>query len=572
MKNSARVICVFLCASVSLPAALGGNLVQNPGFETTGSWSTSGSAGRVNGNVHTGSYAMRATSGNNGAWQQIAVTPYTTYTLTAWGKKDSTLTNLIIFLKDYGGTETWRYFTSTSYAQNSITFTPTVTSCMIGVWAWNGSGYGYADDFVLTSSSPTPTPTPTPSPALVQNIWIAVRTDGLAGLGTQADPFNGSTPEKFDALMFRYYWTYNLGVHLMGPGPFRTYTTHRWLVRPGWVLSGDGMYSTTIQMVGSLAGIHYGLNCISSDPNISTNYATIRDLTVDCNWAQLSTTADTGAGGEKNIATNAIQMWGSNNLIERVRCINTYGSWANLKEQVAISLAGPKTGDGTGNVIQFCRVELPQGNYGAPFGLGGWNSSTPSYLITNSKVVSCSAFGVNDGLTNGFTSGGVNLGNVKNCQVNSNTFTDCYGAAYIDTGSVDGLQVTNNTVIRGWSGVGLGSHALPKQNIQITGNNFSIQNRAVGGGTYGIGVGYGVTTNLTISNNTITFDNSGGGLPQFWGISASLLSTATISNNTIDNKIGTTTYPVYNTLSGSALTMFNNRAPDGTLIPALNNP
>src|SRR6202011_4094879 len=101
--------------------------------------------------------------------------------------------------------------------------------------------------------------------------------------------------------------------------------------------------------------------------------------------------------------------------------------------------------------------------------------------------------------------------NVKDCQIDSNTFIDCYGAAYSDTGSVDGLLVTNNTVIRGWYGVAMDGHVLPKQNIQITGNNLSIQNRFPGttGASYAINVSYGPTTNVTISNNTISFDPTG---------------------------------------------------------------
>src|SRR5437762_4002467 len=133
MKHFAVLIGLFLCASVSLRA---GNLVQNPGFETTGSWSTSGSAGIVKANPHRGSYSMRADSGNNGAWQQISVIPNTSYTLTAWGKKDSTLGYLIIYVKNYGGPEIHGHFTSTSYTQNSITFRPTTSTCLIGAWAW----------------------------------------------------------------------------------------------------------------------------------------------------------------------------------------------------------------------------------------------------------------------------------------------------------------------------------------------------------------------------------------------------------------------------------------------------
>jgi hypothetical protein len=381
-----------------------------------------------------------------------------------------------------------------------------------------------------------------------------MRTDGLPGSGTQADPYDGSTPQKFDALMRSYYWTYNLGVHLTGLGPFRTYANHKWAARPGWVISGDGMYATTLQMAGSIAGMHYGLACISSDPNIATDNVTIRDLTIDCNWTELSATADTGTNGEKNVKTGAVILWGSNNLIDHVRSINTYGSWANLQEQFAITLAGPRSSDGTNNVMQFCRAEQPYGNYGNPFSLSGW----APYAIVNSKVISCTAVGVNTGNYTGFTSGGVNFGGVKNCVIDSNTFIDCYGAAYSDTGSCDGMRITNNVVNRGWNGVGLGSKTLPKQNIQISGNNFSIQNRN-SGANGGITIAEAPITNLTISNNTILADTSGQGMLQFWGVTGQGLTSATIINNTVDSAF-------YNGVTGIGIILFNNRQPNG--VPA----
>src|SRR5207244_1999963 len=104
-------------------------------------------------------------------------------------------------------------------------------------------------------------------------------------------------------------------------------------------------------------------------------------------------------------------------------------------------LGGPRSGDGVNNVIQFCRAELPQGNYGFPFALAGWVWGPENHLITNSKVVGCTAVGINDGLVSGFTSGGVGVANVKDCEVDSNTFIDCSGAAYTDTGSIDGLRI-----------------------------------------------------------------------------------------------------------------------------------
>jgi hypothetical protein len=419
-----------------------------------------------------------------------------------------------------------------------------------------GSGYGIsspsAASVTISFSDPTSA-----------EYWIAVRTDGQPGSGTEADPFDGSTQARFDALMASM--PANTTIHL-GPGTFQTAATHSWFVRSGWDVEGAGMYLTTVQLVGDASTI-FGAGCFLSDPNLSTDNATISNLTADSNWPELSATAPDGVGGEKDFAARAVVLYGSNNLVDHVRAINSYGSAANHRELFDITLSGSRFSDGSNDVIQFCDAELPRGTYGNPFALQGWRNSTPYYVITNSKVLSCTAVGVNNGLNTGFTSGGVNLANVKDCVIDGNTFTDCYGAAYMDTGSVDGLQVSDNTVIRGWQGVGLANSTMPKQNIQITGNNFYIQNRIPDGGSYGIVTAYGVTTNLTIDGNTITFDPSGNGMLQFWGIATPLLNNATISNNVI----GLASCQLINTATGTGLIMFNNTTPDGTPIPGLNN-
>ncbi len=433
----------------------------------------------------------------------------------------------------------------------------------------------------VPSATPTPTatatpaPTATPDPSAIpaatpassptQQIWLALRTDGLPGSGTQVDPFDASTASKFDQILFNYRYALNLYVHLMGAGPFQTDVRHAWFVQPGWILSGDGIDITTLQLVGNVSGMHYTVLAISSNSNVTTDNVTIENLTVDCNWLELSLTADAGLNGEKNITTGAVALWGNNNLIDHVRSINTYGSWANGMEQFAILLGGPRSANGTNNVMQFCRAEQPQGNYGNPFALAGWVNTAPHYLITNSKVVGCNAVGNNDGGNTGFTSGGVNLANLQDCVVDSNTFIDCYGAAYIDTGSLDGLQVTNNTVVRGWCGVGLDSTVYPKQNVTISGNNISVQNRVTGGGSYGIFAGYATTTNLTVTNNVILFDPTGKGMSQFWGISASLLNNATITNNTVPLATG----GAWNSATGTGITLSNNLQPNGQAVPGL---
>ncbi len=322
------------------------------------------------------------------------------------------------------------------------------------------------------------------------------------------------------------------------------------------------MYATTVQLGGNASTIS-GSTCIQSDATVAADNVTISDLTVDCNWPELSATAPMGAGGEKNFVLNGVNIGGNNNLIQRVRSINSYGSSANSREHFAIGLTSPGSANGTNNVIDSCRAEQPQGNYGSPFALAG----RIPYLIVNSKVVSSTAVGVNNGGPTIFTSGGVNLTNIKNCQIDGNTFIDCQSASYQDSGSCDGLQVTNNTVIRGWKGVGMANSVLPKQNITISGNNFSIQNRIPGGGGFGIVTAYAAVTNLTINNNIITFDKTGLGMLQFYGVLVQPLITATTSNNTI----GATPYEDANIASGTGLIMFNNRSSDGSLIPGINN-
>jgi hypothetical protein len=221
-------------------------------------------------------------------------------------------------------------------------------------------------------------------------------------------------------------------------------------------------------------------------------------------------------------------------------------------------LAGPVRADGTNDVIQFCRVELPQGTHGSPYALFG---GAPHFLA-NSKVYSCSATGVRSGANDGFTSGGVNLADIKDCQIDSNTFTDCQGAAYQDTGNCDGVKVTNNVIVRGSMGVAFVTNgSAVKRNIEITGNNMLIQNRYANGASYGIWVTYDSSTNVLIRDNTITFDTAGAGVPAFWGIGASTLVDATVSDNTIG--FAPDTY-FNNAASGSNVTLSNNRMTDGS--------
>src|SRR5439155_19970273 len=131
------------------------------------------------------------------------------------------------------------------------------------------------------------------TPAFPHEVWIAVRSDGHAGRGTNADPYDGSTAAKFDARLASF--GPNTQIHL-GAGTFQTAWNHTWVVKDRWTVVGVGMYSTTVQIVGSLTG-HPGTGAAAfvTPYNSGADGAVLKDFTIDCNWSGLANSADTGA-------------------------------------------------------------------------------------------------------------------------------------------------------------------------------------------------------------------------------------------------------------------------------------
>jgi len=132
----------------------GSGAVQNPGFETgsLSPWQCDpGTAQVVTSPVHSGSYALEITptsSDDAQCSQVVAVSPGTTYTLSAWAQGD------YAYIGDTGtGTsDTSNWTSSSSWSQLSTTFTtgPSTTSVTIWVHGWYGQGPVYVDDFSLT--------------------------------------------------------------------------------------------------------------------------------------------------------------------------------------------------------------------------------------------------------------------------------------------------------------------------------------------------------------------------------------------------------------------------------------
>jgi hypothetical protein len=160
------------------------------------------------------------------------------------------------------------------------------------------------------------------------NIWIAARTDGIAGTGTQNDPYDAGNPTpapaaaaaKFDAIMNGLPSTPPVRVHL-GPGTFYTNgyadgVSGGWQIRSGMKIVGSGIDVTTVQLVGSSTDAHYyamGHALSTSGSPTPMDFFEVTDLTIDCHYSGFS------GGGT---ACGAVRVMGNHCRIHRIKAIN----------------------------------------------------------------------------------------------------------------------------------------------------------------------------------------------------------------------------------------------------------
>jgi hypothetical protein len=166
------------------------------------------------------------------------------------------------------------------------------------------------------------------------NIYLAVRTDGIAGTGTAANPFDASTPAKYDQLLAAHSQN---TIFNYAPG---TYQTTGWFYGARQTAgtncqhNGAGIDQTIIQLVGANSTTSDGV-IFGSDYDATADGFEIQNLTLDCN----------PAGNPKFVnglgPIGAVNTQGSNILIKGVKVINFGTSLQGLECFVVLINPGP---------------------------------------------------------------------------------------------------------------------------------------------------------------------------------------------------------------------------------------
>lgn len=120
-----------------------------------------------------------------------------------------------------------------------------------------------------------------------REIWVAMRSDGQPGTGSIAEPFDGSSPAKLNALFAQFKASCGDGLALhFGPGLFLA--DRPWPVNGNWQIHGAGREITTLKTQDNPEGtatVGFYARCPPEHPWVSGFVLT--DMTVDFNVPNL---------------------------------------------------------------------------------------------------------------------------------------------------------------------------------------------------------------------------------------------------------------------------------------------
>jgi hypothetical protein len=199
--------------------------------------------------------------------------------------------------------------------------------------------------------------------------YIGIRTDGLSGNGTKSNPYDGSTAEKFDKIMREM--PENIIINLL-EGTFETTgsatfnDSKGYYLKNGWKIRGKGIDKTIIKRIAFPADTGGGNgHVVFQMPYYSLGNVEVSNLTIDENWHNLN--------ANPNNCSSAVQLYGNNNIIRRVKAINGYGNKSFGREAFILTICSRYNGnlweDNTNGLIEYCEIDGFRGDYGVGMAL-----------------------------------------------------------------------------------------------------------------------------------------------------------------------------------------------------------
>jgi hypothetical protein len=281
---------------------------------------------------------------------------------------------------------------------------------------------------------------------LSPKVYLAVRSDGQAGSGTSADPYDASG-DKFDKVMYTRATPYT--TIILAAGTYCTWgaddgaashagtgtNSRGFLIPRGVTIKGAGIGQTTIKMAGidltyapSFQVLSTGINGQPSWQNPSDD-VTVQDLTVDCNGAYLAAQQSIPQG---NVNINGVGIGGNNSRIKNIEVLHTLAWGDHGNEGWAISSGAVYYNNCYSCLIDSCIVRAPVGNYVSGICLGGSGDLfTGSGVVRNCKVM--------DNPWLAYGGGGTDQTIFEN-----NTAANCGVGFRFDTRSLTNVTIRNN--------------------------------------------------------------------------------------------------------------------------------
>jgi hypothetical protein len=333
--------------------------------------------------------------------------------------------------------------------------------------------------------------------------------------------------------------------------------TQGYIVKPGWKIMGAGKDLTTVKAIYYPAAAGpIGHHVFEGDCNVDGNGTVISDLTVDCNWQNL--------GAATGTKTAAINLFGNNCRISRVRAINAYGNWASLAECFCISISPVHSMNATGAVIEDCDVSNFQGDYGYAICLPSYDplkGGKMSGSVVNNRVTGWIG-------TAAYAPGGYN------CVFEGNYASGCRFGLYFDTNAIENIQIKNNQFMDCHA---FGIYFMPTlgtpslKNVTIEGNTIEIADYYTSSVALSIGpAAPGMATGVTISGNTFLKKTTGTGYNNQLAITVAYCNGLLIENNIVDPFLYSSLF-VGTPYADTNVTVQGNTTPLGGIPPGLQN-